>query len=231
MSTIHETPAGPLEKHTRLPTGWSLADLQRHLGDIPAERIRLDPPPGYATEEDLLRIGDTEGRLYELELGVLVEKPMGWYESIIAMQIGFRLGLYLKENNPGQVLGESGSLKFLPGVVKIPDVSFVSWARFPREKLPRRPIPLLIPDLVVEVLSESNSEKEMLAKLKIYFQAGVSMVWYVEPATRTARSWTTLDQPVEIPVDGFLDGGTVLPGFRLSLADMFAEAERQGPPD
>ena len=59
-----------------MPSDWSLADLMHHLGDVPLERIRLNPPPGYATEEDVLRIEASEDRLYELEDGVLVEKPM-----------------------------------------------------------------------------------------------------------------------------------------------------------
>jgi hypothetical protein len=49
-----------------IPSDWRLADLQQRLGNIPAERIRLNPPPGYATEEDVLRIEDQEDILCEL---------------------------------------------------------------------------------------------------------------------------------------------------------------------
>ena len=54
--------------------------------------------------------------------------------------------------------------KILPGVVKIPDVSFISWARFPNERVPRRPIPKLIPDLVVEIKSPDDSLRKMREK-------------------------------------------------------------------
>ncbi len=220
--------AAPQQLACRWPSDWSLADLQRHLGGIPAERIRLVPPPGYATEEDVLEIEAREDRLYELEDGVLVEKPMGWYEAIVALLIGTKLNVYLETNELGQVLGADGSVKILPGKVKIPDVSFISWKRFPKERLKRRPIPALVPDLVVEVLSETNTKQEMDNKLAKYFQAGVSLVWYVDPETRSARTYTNATSVTEIPPDGMLTGGDVLPGFELSLHWLFERADRQG---
>jgi Uma2 family endonuclease len=215
--------------HSRLPKDWNLSDLQKHLGGVPLERIRLFPPPGYATEEDVIQIEAREDRLCELEDGILVEKPMGWYESALAVEISAKLTAYLEAHDLGKALGESGSLEILPGVVKIPDVSFVSWERFPQKKLPRRPIPPLVPDLAVEVLSETNTPEEMGKKLKKYFEAGVRLVWYVDPATRSAKAYTSPDDVTEIGEDGVLDAAEVLPGFRLSLREVFAKADRQGP--
>jgi Uma2 family endonuclease len=210
-----------------LPSDSSLADLQQHLGDIPLERIRLSPPPGYATEEDVLRIEANEDRLYELEGGVLVEKPMGWYESIIAAQIILEIGIYLRTHDLGHVLGADGSLKILPGIVKIPDVSFISWERFPKQRLERRPIPTLVPDLAIEVLSQTNTPAEMESKLQRYFEASVRLVWYVDPETRSATSYRGPTEPETVPADGELTGADVLPDFRLSLASLFEHADRQ----
>ena len=81
------------------PSGWSLADLQQHLGGIPAERIRLVPSPGYATEQDLVEMAEQEDRLYELEDGVLVEKPMGWQEAILATLLSAEIAVYLKSHD------------------------------------------------------------------------------------------------------------------------------------
>lgn len=210
------------------PAGWTLADLQQQLGGIPADRIVLHPPPGLATEQDLLYLADRD-RLCELEFGVLVKKTMGWYESLMASLINFEITLYLRSHDLGQVLGADGTLKILPGMVKIPDVSFISWSRFPKEKLPRRPIPTLIPDLAVEVLSTGNTQCEMSAKLEKYFDAGVRLVWYVDPDSRTATMWQQRDQPLSVAAKGELDGFDVLPGLRISLSQLFAQADRQSP--
>ena len=210
------------------PTYWSLADLQNHLG-VPAERIRAFPQPGTATEADVERIESSEGRLYELNNGVLVEKTIGWYESLIAAYIARLIGNFLDTHDLGQVLGADGTLKLMPGIVRIPDVSFISWSRFPETKLPRCPIPLLIPDLAVEVLSEGNTKTELDAKLLKYFEAGVRMVWYVDPLTRTAILYEGIDLIQPIGCAGDLHGGDVLPGFRVSLKAVFDHADRQRP--
>ncbi len=228
MATVESLQTVHLQ--SQLPVHWTIADLQAHLGDIPAERIRLFPPPGYATEADVLEIENREDRLCELEDGILVEKPMGWYESILALLVARKIGNYLDDHDLGQVLGADGSLKILPRMVKIPDVSFVSWARFPKERLGRRPIPALIPDLVVEVLSDTNTKKEMAMKLDRYFKAGVLLVWYIDPKSRSATAFTSPSDAVQVEEGGELDGGEVLPGFSLSLAWLFERADRQSGP-
>ena len=213
---------------SRLPRDWSLADLRKRLWGIPLERIRLVPPPGYASEDDVLAAAAHEDRLCELEDGILVEKPMGWYESILAGIILTELRLYLRTHDLGQALGADGSLGILPEKVKIPDVSFISWERFPETKLPRRPIPKIVPDFVVEVLSETNTAEEMDEKLAKYLEAGVKLVWYVDPESRSAKMYTAPASVTAIYEQEFLDGGEVLPGFRLSLAALLEEADRQG---
>ena len=212
-----------------LPTDWSLADLQEHLGGIPLDRIRIFPPPGYATEDDVIDIQDRESRLFELLDGILVEKAMGWYESMLAVLIATELNIFLRKNDLGKVFGADGTVKILPGMVKIPDVSFISWDRWPEQKMPRRPIPALVPDLAVEVLSETNTVKEMDNKLQNYFRAQVRLVWYIDPATQTARAYTSPTQVAQIGPDDPLTGGDVLPGFELSLRELFERADRQGP--
>jgi Uma2 family endonuclease len=137
---------------------------------------------------------------------------------------------YLDDHHLGKVLGADGSLKILPGMVKIPDVSFISWDRWPKQPLPRRPIPALVPDLAIEVLSETNTPKEMDDKLMKYFQAGVRLVWHVDPETHTAKAFTGPMVVTEIGEGGVLDGGEVLPGFQLSLRELFERAD-QGRPE
>ncbi|MCR4412754.1 MAG: Uma2 family endonuclease [Thermoguttaceae bacterium] len=211
---------------TLLPLDWSLGDLLKHLG-VPADRVAANPPPGTATENDVLEVYSRTGRLCELVEGVLVEKPMGWYESTLAAALIYFLHAYLEKHPLGMVAGEAGTLKILPGQVRIPDVSFVRWERFPGRRAPRgHLIPAVAPDLAVEILSEGNTEQEMDRKLREYFEGGSRLVWYIDPQTRSARVYTSPTQFTAVAEDGMLDGGDVLPGFQLRLGDLFARAEQ-----
>ena len=206
-----------------VPSDWTFADLWASLGGIPLERIRAVPPPGTATEDDVVRAESYTDVPCELIDGVLVEKTMGYLESIIAMKIVYLLMAFTEKNDLGVVLGPGGTLRVLPQQVRIPDVCFISWARFPNRQLPSEPIPALAPDLAIEVLSPGNTEAEMQRKLRDYFTAGVRMVWYVDPRAARARSYTAADQFVEAAEGGALSGGDVLPGFELPLAGLFAK--------
>jgi Uma2 family endonuclease len=184
------------------------------------------PPPGTATENDVLTAEGHTGRICELIDGVLVEKTMGYLESLVAAEIIYLLKTFLKTHDLGIVLGEAGTLRILPHQVRVPDVCFIAWERFPNRQLPREPIPVLVPDLAIEVLSEGNTEQEMQRKLHDYFTAGVRLVWYIDPRSRSAKSYTAENQCVEVAEAQTLLGGDVLPGFELSLSTLFAKVEQ-----
>jgi Uma2 family endonuclease len=215
MATVTASPASE----------WTVADLLQQLGDIPPNRIHLFPPPGTATEKDLLDQLDHHDRICELIDGILVEKTMGSFESLLAMAIGGYLRDFVKKTKLGIVLGADGTLRILPDQVRIPDVCFVSWRRFPEGKLPKDPIYSVAPDLAIEVLSPSNSKGEMQRKLHDYFSAGVELVWYIDPDTRTATVYTSPERCETLDESQTLTGGMVLPGFELSLRELFAESE------
>ncbi len=222
MATVVEPPA------RAFPEDWSLADLLDRLGGVPAWRVRLYPLPGTATERDVIETEARTDRLCELVDGVLVEKGMGFNESEIAINIAGVLNAFVKQRRLGIVVGESGMMKILGRQVRIPDVAFVSWDRLPGRKRPRTPVPELVPDLAVEVLSPSNTAREMERKLQEYFAAGVRLVWYIDPQTRTACAYTSPEAGTRISEEGLLEGGEVLPGFALALADVFpADIEPQ----
>lgn len=164
----------------------------------------------------------------ELVDGVLVEKATGYYESVLAaVLIGF-LRDFLKLHDLGIVAAPDGKTRLLPGLIRAPDVSFVSWSRLPERRLPRRAIPDLAPDLAVEVLSESNTPQEMGRKLKEYFHAGTRLVWLADPEARTVRVYASPEQLVTKTEDDALDGGDVLPGFKLAVREWFAAAGDRG---
>ncbi len=119
------------------------------------------------------------------------------------------------------VLGVDGTLRFFPKLVLVPDVLFISWARIPGGKRPSEPIPNLVPDLVVEVLSKGNSKSEMKRKLGEYFAAGVTVVWLVDPKTKTVRVHTAPDQSTLLTENDTLEGGAALPGFQVCVSKFF----------
>ncbi len=100
---------------------WTAADVQSRVGGIPLDRIRTYPAPGTATEADVLEAEARSDRICELVNGVLVEKPMGSYESLLAVKIIHALCSYLEGNDLGVVLGEAGMLKVLPLQVRVPE--------------------------------------------------------------------------------------------------------------
>ena len=215
MATITETEA------------QTLADLLGGLGDIPLDRVRLRPALGTATEADVIDLGSRVKRLCELVDGVLVEKAMGFVESSLAGLILELLRGFVIPRNLGIVLGADGMMRLRPGLVRIPDVSYLSWARFPDGRYPIRALPEVAPDLAVEVLSESNTRAEMQRKRREYFEAGVRLVWEVDHPARTVTVFAAPEDSTTLAGDDVLDGGEVLPGFRVPLGEIFGELDRQ----
>jgi Uma2 family endonuclease len=129
---------------------------------------------------------------------------------------------FITENKLGVVAGEGGMMRLAPGLVRIPDVSFISWDKLPARRVPLDQLPDLVPDLAVEVLSESNTAEEMQRKLKDYFDAGVQLVWHIDPRARTVEVFTGPGQPTVLREGQNLDGGSVLPRFSLPVHDLFA---------
>jgi Uma2 family endonuclease len=206
-------------------SGYTARDLVDRFGPIPLARICFDPFPGTATEQDVLELHEKTDRLFELVDGILVEKTVGFQESVLAAALIRVIGNWVAQHNLGAVAAPDGMMRLAPGLVRIPDVSFIAWEHLPNRQVPAAPIPNLAPDLAVEVLSPSNTPEEMSRKLREYFNAGVRLVWFVDPRSRTAEVYTGADQSVTLREADTLDGGAVLPGFRLPLRQLFAELD------
>ena len=206
----------------------TLADKLARLGDIPPDRVRLTPPPGTATEADLLAASASDNTIYELVDGTLVEKAVGYAESCLTGAIGSFLRAFVVPRRLGKVSGPDGMLRLFPGLVRAPDVAFVSWDRFPNRRMTRAAIPGLVPDLAVEVLSRSNTPAEMKRKRGEYARAGVRLIWIVDPVARAVHVFAPRRKPVVVWAGDTLDGGKVLRGFALPLDELFAELDEQG---
>jgi Uma2 family endonuclease len=174
------------------------------------------------TAEELGCLPDT-GMRYELVRGVLVEMtPAGGWHGERAIQIAGPLWSFVYPRNLGQVyIAETGFvLATNPDVVRASDVAFVRSERLPPHDERKGYLPFA-PDLAVEVVSPNDRQSDVMDKVLEYLDGGTQLVWVVEPHRRVVTVWTP-DRTAHILTDGDeLDGGDVLPGFRLSVADIF----------
>lgn len=201
----------------------TVAELLENLG-VPACRVRLHPPLGQATEHDAAESKNLHGAICELVDGTLVEKPMGFYESSLGMILGGYLHAYLINHSIGFVVGESGASRTIPGRVRMPDVGFYSWNHFPGRALPAGGVLDVPADLVVEILSPSNTRTEMEQKRQEYFASGTQLYWEVLPETRQVKVFTDANTHTLLGENDSLVGEPVLPGFVLSIQEWFSRA-------
>jgi Uma2 family endonuclease len=206
----------------------TIAELIHALGDVPLERVRMIPPPGTATEADLLKPRGADWRPCELVDGTLVEKAVGYREARLALVLGYFIEQFLETNDLGVTAGADGMLQIDTGLVRMPDLSFIVWDQFPDHRVPDAPMPDAYPDLAVEVLSRSNTRREMKRKRREYFAAGTRLVWEVDPDLRVVNVYTDPEKFTSLNESQSVDGGDVLPGFTLSIRKWFERAERGG---
>jgi Uma2 family endonuclease len=221
-------PSGNVSMDPAIANLETVAELLERLGDIPPDRVRWKPYPGTATEQDVIAVEAARDKpLCELVDGTLVEKPVGFFEARLGSILSHFIESYLEKNDLGITLGADAMMRIVPGRIRLPDVSFISWDKLPNRELPAEPIADLVPDLAVEVLSASNTRREMENKRREYFQGGARLVWEIDPRSQSARAYTSPDQFTEIDINGSLNGGDVLPGFVLPLSQLFDRAGRQ----
>ncbi|HET6247600.1 MAG TPA: Uma2 family endonuclease [Tepidisphaeraceae bacterium] len=200
------------------------AEWLHALGDVPLERIVMNPAPGTATEADLLHFAERDKRLCELVDGTLVEKPAGAWESIIAARVATQLGSSVDARGLGAVCGANGPMRMKTKRIRMPDASFISLARLPKTW---DRIFNFSPDLVVEVLSKTNTEREIQQKLDDYFKSGTRIAWIIDPKSRTAAVYHDARRAaLLVDEHGFLDGDPVLPGLRFLMAELFVDVPR-----
>lgn len=162
-----------------------------------------------------------EGR-WELIDGEPVEMtPSAGLSSMIASRINGYVFVYLLDHPIGHAFASDGGFILFPDrdTVRAPDFAFIHRDRLPEVPASFVPMP---PDLAVEVLSPSDRLADALVKATMYLQAGVSLIWVIDPTKRTAIVFQQDEGPLTLGEDGVLDGADVLPGFTLPLATLFA---------
>jgi Uma2 family endonuclease len=177
------------------------------------------------TPEDLLTMPG--GEHCELVDGVLVEKDMGAEADWIATRIIARLVHLCETTGIGDPFGgECGYQCFpdAPRKVRKPDVSFVAAGRLPGNRPPKGHIQLA-PDLAVEVVSPNDLYSEVRLKVQEYRDAGVRLIWVVDPESRTVEVIHPDGSGVTLTEQAELAGDDILPGFRCRVADLLPPRE------
>jgi Uma2 family endonuclease len=175
------------------------------------------------TADELLEMQD-DGHRYELVKGELrMAPPPGSEHGEVTMNLAGPLYQHVKNNNLGVVYAaETGfKLESNPDTVRAPDVAFVRIESVQRTgRLPGYRSGA--PDLAVEVLSPSDTVTSVEEKVAEWLEAGARMVWVVSPKLHTVTVYRSLTDIVTLTEKDILDGGDVVPGFQIKVADIFA---------
>jgi Uma2 family endonuclease len=170
--------------------------------------------------------------LYEIVDGRYEELPeMSTQAAVIASRLARRLGNFAEEKQLGEAVTEA-----LFGLTPKsrrkhrPDVAFVSYKRWPKDKLLPTTDPWpVVPELAVEVVSPNDLAEALHQKVKEYLEGGVGLVWLVYPQLGWVVAFESLHRMRNFTVTDELDAEPILPGFRLSLRDLFSQVEEPPP--
>jgi Uma2 family endonuclease len=163
--------------------------------------------------------------LYEVVDGKIVEKIVGVHEAEIATLLIEFLAPFARLHRLGRVFGETiFRIDQSKNLQRRPDVAFVSHARWPAQRrAPRVAVWDMVPDLAIEIVSPSNTADHVQEKIHEYFKAGVSRVWVVYPRQQEVYVYASATQVQIVPLGQDLDGGDLVPGFRLPLTALFED--------
>ena len=176
------------------------------------------------TADQLLEMPD-DGYRYELIEGELRRmSPAGDEHGRVGMELAVPLGSHVKENKLGKVyLAETGFLIGTnPDTVRAPDIAFVRMERI-KESPGLKGYRIGAPDLAVEIVSPGDTVSEVEEKVSEWLDGGARMVWVVSPKLHTVTVYRSLVDIVTLTEKDELNGGDVVPGFQIQVAEIFEQ--------
>ncbi len=181
----------------------------------PKEKARV-------TGEELFAMGDI-GPCELVEGKIIKMSPTGEKHGIVEFNLGGELRTFVRQHKLGRVSGgETGIyIRRNPDTVRAADVVFIS-----NERLAKRGDSGFIdvaPDLVVEVMSPDDRWSEVMKKLGEYFSIGVRLAWVVDPDTESIYTYRSLTDVRHFAKSDTLPGDDVLPGFSITVGEVFAD--------
>jgi Uma2 family endonuclease len=184
------------------------------------------------TPEDLLAMPD--GDRYELVDGKLVEHTVSKLSSYVAGVIHQLLTLFCQTHRLGWVFPEGVTYQCFPkepGKVRKADVSFCRRQRMTRDQMVADGHSTEAPDLAVEVISPNDLAYEVDLKAHEWLEAGVSLVWVVNPRTQTVSVYRPNTSGVILHEGDTLSGEEVIPGFSCQVRQFFLFLEEMAKND
>ncbi len=165
---------------------------------------------------------------YEIVYGQRRDKPaMGMLENWIVGNLFFALDSFVRSRRLGKVIAETlFVLNASSQLQRRPDLAFVSRARWPGPPV-RTNAWDVIPDLAVEVISPTNTADEVIGKIEEYFTAGVRLVWVIYGELQRIYVYRSPKSVSILDSSNVLDGGETIPGFSLSVAQLFEDLNPQ----
>jgi Uma2 family endonuclease len=175
------------------------------------------------TAQDLADMPD-DGKIYELHNGVIVEVAGSQKrQTRLAAWIIYLLMKFLEENRiGGAVSGADGTFELNRYNTRIPDVAYVMPSN---DQQGDDGFFKGAPDFAVEVLSPSNDPVEMQQRVGEYLTAGTQLIWLVDPEMRTVDVYTPGGLRETYRDDQVLDGGMILPGFKVTVSQIFERVQ------
>lgn len=175
------------------------------------------------TADELFDLPDDGFHRYELVRGELITMPPpGAQHGGIAARVVELLAPHVRKQDLGKMLGESGfRLEAGPDTVRGPDAAFIARERLAVGGLPEKYWPGA-PDLAVEVVSPDDTYAEVQEKALEWLSFGTRLVWVIAPRRRTVTVYRAPDDIVVLRADATLDGGDVVPGWSVPVAELFA---------
>lgn len=186
----------------------------------PAMDTQTSMAPQLITGEELFKMPGTD--LCELVEGEIKRMNLsGWKHGGVESNLTERLNAFVRENDLGRVLtGEVGIYTGRdPDTVRGADVLFISHERL--EDASPEGFLDVAPELVVEIMSPTNTWEEVRRKIEEYFAIGVEQVWILEPANRAVQVYWSRDAVRTLSEDDTLDGEGALDGFAFDVRTLF----------
>ena len=187
------------------------------LDQMPVPTAALEPM--RMSDEEFL--ANYENERCELIDGYVREMPVPSFKhGKICNLIAFLLTKWVLEHSWGHVSVNDSLVRLGEGNYRGPDVILISFDRLPKEAVPEGTL-LVVPELVVEVKSPSETWNAILSKAILYIDAGVRVVILLDPERQTASTYRTNAEQTIFGIDDKLTIPDILPGFEVRLGDLF----------